>query len=153
MAKRSAGILLYRVKHGAREVLLVHPGGPFWARRDAGAWSIPKGEYEHGDDPRTGARREFEEETGAALPPGELIDLGSVKQKGGKVVSAWAAEGDLDADAVRSNTFTMEWPPRSGQEVEFPEIDRAGWFGVDAAREKLVAAQAEFLDRLLERLR
>ena len=153
MAKRSAGILLYRVKRGAPEVLLVHPGGPFWARRDAGAWSIPKGEYEHGDDPRASALREFEEETGAALPPGELIDLGSVKQKGGKVVSAWAAEGDLDADAVRSNTFTMEWPPRSGRTVEFPEIDRAGWFGVDAAREKLVAAQAEFLDRLLERLR
>ena len=153
MAKRSAGILLYRVMRGAPEVLLVHPGGPFWARRDAGAWSIPKGEYEPGDDPRTCALREFEEETGAALPPGELIDLGDVKQKGGKVVSAWAAEGDLDADAVRSNTFTMEWPPRSGRTVEFPEIDRAGWFGVDAAREKLVAAQAEFLDRLLERLR
>ena len=153
MAKRSAGILLYRVTRGAPEVLLVHPGGPFWARRDAGAWSIPKGEYEPGDDPRTCALREFEEETGTALPPGELIDLGDVKQKGGKVVSAWAAEGDLDADAVRSNTFTMEWPPRSGRTVEFPEIDRAGWFGVDAAREKLVAAQAEFLDRLLERLR
>jgi len=153
VAKRSAGILLYRVVRGAPEVLLVHPGGPFWARRDAGAWSIPKGEYEPGDDPRTCALREFEEETGAALPPGELIDLGDVKQKGGKVVSAWAAEGDLDADAVRSNTFTMEWPPRSGRTVEFPEIDRAGWFGVDAAREKLVTAQAEFLDRLSERLR
>jgi predicted NUDIX family NTP pyrophosphohydrolase len=153
VAKRSAGILLYRVVRVAPEVLLVHPGGPFWARRDAGAWSIPKGEYEPGDDPRTCALREFEEETGAAVPPGELIDLGDVKQKGGKVVSAWAAEGDLDADAVRSNTFTMEWPPRSGRTVEFPEIDRAGWFGVDAAREKLVAAQAEFLDRLLERLR
>jgi predicted NUDIX family NTP pyrophosphohydrolase len=153
VAKRSAGILLYRGARGAPEVLLVHPGGPFWARRDAGAWSIPKGEYEPGDDPRTCALREFEEETGAALPPGELIDLGDVKQKGGKVVSAWAAEGDLDAEAVRSNTFTMEWPPRSGRTVEFPEIDRAGWFAVDAAREKLVAAQAEFLDRLLERLR
>ena len=153
MAKRSAGILLYRIMRGAPEVLLVHPGGPFWARRDAGAWSIPKGEYEPGDDPRTCALREFEEETGAALPPGELIHLGDVKQKGGKVVSAWAAEGDLDAEAVRSNTFTMEWPPRSGRTGEFPEVDRAGWFGVDAAREKLVAAQAEFLDRLLERLR
>jgi predicted NUDIX family NTP pyrophosphohydrolase len=153
VAKRSAGILLYRGARGAPEVLLVHPGGPFWARRDAGAWSIPKGEYEPGDDPRTCALREFEEETGAALPPGELIDLGDVKQKGGKVVSAWAAEGDLDAEAVRSNTFTMEWPPRSGRTVEFPEIDRAGWFGVEAGREKLVAAQAEFLDRLLERLR
>jgi predicted NUDIX family NTP pyrophosphohydrolase len=153
VAKRSAGILLYRVAHGAPEVLLVHPGGPFWARRDAGAWSIPKGEYEPGDDPRTCALREFEEETGTAPPPGKLIDLGDVEQKGGKVVSAWASEGDLDADAIRSNTFTMEWPPRSGRTAEFPEIDRAGWFGVDAAREKLVAAQAEFLDRLLERLR
>jgi predicted NUDIX family NTP pyrophosphohydrolase len=152
VAKRSAGILLYRVAGGGPEVLLVHPGGPFWARRDAGAWSIPKGEYEEGEDPRACALREFEEETGTALPPGELIELGEVKQKGGKVVSAWAAEGDLDADAVGSNTFTMEWPPRSGRMAEFPEIDRAGWFGVDAAREKLGPAQAEFLDRLLGRL-
>jgi predicted NUDIX family NTP pyrophosphohydrolase len=151
--RRSAGIVLYRVADGGPEVLLVHPGGPFWAKKDLGAWSIPKGEYEPDEDPRACALREFEEETGAALPPGELIDLGDVKQKGGKVVSAWAAEGDLDAEAVRSNTFTMEWPPRSGRTVEFPEIDRAGWFGVEAGREKLVAAQAEFLDRLLERLR
>jgi predicted NUDIX family NTP pyrophosphohydrolase len=152
VAKRSAGILLYRVAGGAPEVLLVHPGGPFWARRDAGAWSIPKGEYQEGEDPRACALREFEEETSTALPPGELIELGDVKQKGGKVVSAWAAEGDLDADAVGSNTFTMEWPPRSGRMAEFPEIDRAGWFRVDAAREKLGPAQAEFLDRLLGRL-
>jgi predicted NUDIX family NTP pyrophosphohydrolase len=152
MAKRSAGILLYRTAGGAPEVLLVHPGGPFWARKDAGAWSIPKGEYEEGEDPRDCALREFEEETGTALPPGELIDLGSVKQRGGKVVSAWAAEGDLDADAVRSNTFTMEWPPRSGRTAEFPEVDQAGWFAADEAREKLVAAQAELVDRLLERL-
>jgi predicted NUDIX family NTP pyrophosphohydrolase len=151
--RRSAGILLHRVAHGAPEVLLVHPGGPFWARRDAGAWSIPKGEYEDGEDPRACALREFEEELGIALPPGELVELGSVKQKGGKVVSAWAAEGDLDADSVHSNTFTMEWPPRSGHSTEFPEIDRAEWFGVEEAREKLVAAQTEFLDRLLERLR
>jgi predicted NUDIX family NTP pyrophosphohydrolase len=152
LAKRSAGILLYRTGGGAPEVLLVHPGGPFWARRDAGAWSIPKGEYDDDEDPRACALCEFEEETGTALPAGELIELGSVKQKGGKLVSAWAAEGELDADAVRSNTFTMEWPPRSGHRAEFPEIDRAGWFDVDTAREKLVAAQAEFLDRLLERL-
>jgi predicted NUDIX family NTP pyrophosphohydrolase len=152
VAKRSAGILLYRTTGGATEVLLVHPGGPFWARRDAGAWSIPKGEYEEGEDPRAGALREFEEETGTALPPGDLIDLGSVEQKNGKVVTAWAAEGDLDADAVRSNTFTMEWPPRSGRTAEFPEIDRAGWFDAETARGKLVAAQAAFVDRLLESL-
>jgi predicted NUDIX family NTP pyrophosphohydrolase len=152
VAKRSAGILLYRTAAGAPEVLLVHPGGPYWARKDAGAWSIPKGEYEEGEDPQACALREFEEETGTALPPGELIELGDVKQKAGKVVTAWAAEGDLDADAVRSNTFTMEWPPRSGRTAEFPEIDRAGWFEIEPAREKLVAAQTEFLDRLLERL-
>ena len=153
MARRSAGILLYRIAGGAPEVLLVHPGGPYWARKDAGAWSIPKGEYLDGEDPRACALREFEEETGVELPPGELAELGSVKQKGGKTVSAWAVEGDLDAGSVRSNTFTMEWPPRSGRTEEFPEIDRAGWFGIDAAREKLVAAQTEFLDRLVERLR
>jgi predicted NUDIX family NTP pyrophosphohydrolase len=152
VAKRSAGILLYRITGGAPEVLLVHPGGPYWARKDAGSWSIPKGEYGDGEDPRACALREFEEETGTALPAGELIELGEVKQKSGKVVTAWAAEGDLDADAVSSNTFTMEWPPRSGRTAEFPEIDRAGWFGVGAAREKLVPAQMELLDRLLERL-
>ena len=122
------------------------------ARKDAGAWSIPKGEYEEGEDPQACALREFEEELGLGLPPGELADLGSVKQKGGKVVTAWAAAGDLDADSVSSNTFTMEWPPRSGRTAEFPEIDRAGWFEIETAREKLVPAQAEFLDRLLERL-
>jgi predicted NUDIX family NTP pyrophosphohydrolase len=129
-------------------VLLVHPGGPFWARRDAGAWSIPKGEYEEGEDARACALREFEEETGTALPPGELVELGSVRQKGGKTVRAWAAEGDLDADSVRSNTFTMEWPPRSGRTAEFPEIDRAAWFDIETACEKLVSAQAELLDLL-----
>jgi predicted NUDIX family NTP pyrophosphohydrolase len=149
-AKRSAGILLYRTSGGRPEVLLVHPGGPFWARRDAGAWSIPKGEYDDGDDPLAAALREFEEETGSALQAGELRDLGEVKQRAGKVVRAWAAEGDIDSDAVRSNTFTMEWPPRSGRTAEFPEIDRAGWFGVDEAREKLNPAQAEFLDRLID---
>jgi predicted NUDIX family NTP pyrophosphohydrolase len=152
VAKRSAGILLYRIVSGAPEVLLVHPGGPYWARKDAGAWSIPKGEYEDGEDAQACALREFEEELGVGLPPGELADLGSVKQKSGKLVTAWAAEGDLDADSVSSNTFTMEWPPRSGRTEEFPEIDRAGWFEIEPAREKLVTAQAEFLDRLLERL-
>jgi predicted NUDIX family NTP pyrophosphohydrolase len=151
-AKRSAGILLYRLSGGAPEVLLVHPGGPFWARRDAGVWSVPKGEYGAADDPLASARREFEEETGTALETGELLELGDVKQKNGKVVSAWAAEGDLDPDAVHSNTFTMEWPPRSGRTAEFPEIDRAGWFDIDEAREKLNPAQVGFLDRLLELL-
>jgi len=152
MPRRSAGIVLYRVRAGTPEVLLVHPGGPFWARRDAGAWSFPKGEYDAGEDPRETALREFEEETGTALPPGDLIELGSVKQKGGKVVSAWAVEGDLDPDTVKSNTFRMQWPPRSGRWATFPEVDRAGWFSPEEAREKLVPAQAEFVDRLLGRL-
>jgi predicted NUDIX family NTP pyrophosphohydrolase len=150
--RRSAGILLYRQSGDAVEVLLVHPGGPLWARRDTGAWSIPKGEYGDEEDPRACALREFEEETGTALPPGDLIGLGEVRQKGGKVVSAWAAEGDIDADAVESNTFTMEWPPRSGRTAVFPEIDRAGWFGLDLAREKLIPAQVELVERLAERL-
>ena len=144
-AKRSAGILLHR----DGEVLLVHPGGPFWARKDAGAWSIPKGEYEEGDDARACALREFEEELGSPLPAGtELVDLGTVKQKSGKVITAYAAEGDLDAAAIRSNTFAIEWPPRSGRMQEFPEVDRAGWFSLPDAREKLNAAQAELLVRL-----
>ena len=145
MPKRSAGILLHR----DREVLLVHPGGPFWARKDAGAWSIPKGEYDEGDDPRAAALREFEEELGSPLPAGtELVELGTVKQNSGKVITAYAAAGDLDADAIRSNTFTIEWPPRSGRMQEFPEVDRAGWFPLDEAREKLNPAQAELLVRL-----
>jgi predicted NUDIX family NTP pyrophosphohydrolase len=149
VAKTSAGILLHRVRDGAREVLLVHPGGPFWARKDAGVWSIPKGEYAEGDDPRATALREFEEELGTALPAGtELTDLGTVRQAGGKVITAYAAAGDLDAGAIASNTFTTEWPPRSGRMQEFPEVDRAEWFGLDAARAKINPAQAELLDRL-----
>jgi predicted NUDIX family NTP pyrophosphohydrolase len=149
MAKRSAGVLLYRNGRDGREVLLVHPGGPFWAKRDAGAWSIPKGEYADGEDPRAAARREFEEELGSALPAGApLRELGEVRQKNGKLVVAWAAEGDFDASAARSNTFEMEWPPRSGRRQEFPEIDRAEWFPLAQAREKLLPAQAAFLDRL-----
>jgi predicted NUDIX family NTP pyrophosphohydrolase len=131
-----------------REVLLVHPGGPFWAKKDAGAWSIPKGEYDDGEDPRACAAREFEEELGSPLPAGELEELGTVKLRSGKQIVAFAVAGDLDADAIRSNTFTLEWPPRSGRMQEFPEVDRAGWFGLDEAREKLNPAQAEFLDRL-----
>jgi predicted NUDIX family NTP pyrophosphohydrolase len=152
MARRSAGLLLYRRRDGAVELLLVHPGGPLWARRDAGAWSIPKGEVGQGEDPRAVALREFEEETGHPPPRGELVPLGEVRQRGGKLVSAWAAAGDLDPAAITSNTFTLEWPPRSGNRREFPEIDRAGWFDPATAREKLLAAQAELVDRLLAAL-
>ncbi len=129
------------------EVLLVHPGGPFWARRDAGAWSIPKGEYDDGEDAEAAARREFDEELGVPAPVA-LSDLGVVRQKNGKEVRAFLGSGDLDVDAIRSNTFTIEWPPRSGRTAEFPEIDRAEWFSLDDAREKLNPAQVEFLDRL-----
>ena len=149
MARLSAGILLYRVRDGAVELLLLHMGGPLWARKDARAWTIPKGECDEGEDPLACARREFEEETGQPAPATGLLELGSIRQRGGKVVTAWAAEGDLDPEAVRSNTFTLEWPPRSGVRREFPEVDRAGWFDPDTAREKLVAAQAELVDRLL----
>jgi predicted NUDIX family NTP pyrophosphohydrolase len=151
MPNRSAGILLHREGADGLEVLLVHPGGPFWAKRDDGAWSIPKGEYVDGDDPRAAARREFEEELGSPLPGGaELRELGEVRQKNGKHVVAWAVAGDLDASAARSNTFEMEWPPRSGRRQEFPEIDRAEWFTLARAREKLLPAQTAFLDRLEE---
>jgi predicted NUDIX family NTP pyrophosphohydrolase len=148
--RRSAGIVLHRVRDGVPEVLLVHPGGPFWAKKDAGAWSIPKGEYEDGEDPLACALREFEEETGTRLASDDVVELGSVRQKSGKQVTAWALAGDLDPSTVRSNTFTMQWPPRSGRQAEFPEIDRAQWFAVEAAREKLVPAQVELLDRLLQ---
>jgi predicted NUDIX family NTP pyrophosphohydrolase len=149
---RSAGILLYRIADGQPEVLLVHPGGPFWARKDAGAWSIPKGEHADDEDARACALREFEEETGTRLPGDALAELGTVRLKSGKLVTGWAVEGDLDAAAITSNTFELEWPPRSGRMREFPEVDRAGWFGLDAAREKLNPAQGAFLDRLSELL-
>jgi predicted NUDIX family NTP pyrophosphohydrolase len=149
--KRSAGILLFRRRDGELEVLLVHPGGPFWASKDLGAWSIPKGEHDPDEDARACALREFEEETGSAPSPGDLADLGEVRQKAGKVVHAWAVEGDLDPAAIRSNTFTIQWPPRSGQMKEFPEVDRAEWFALDAARERINPAQAAFLDRLSDR--
>jgi predicted NUDIX family NTP pyrophosphohydrolase len=152
MARRSAGLLLYRRRDGAVELLLVHPGGPLWAGRDAGAWSIPKGEVGEGEDPRAVALREFEEETGHPAPRGELVALGEVRQRGGKLVTAWAAAGDLDPAAITSNTFTLEWPPRSGRRREFPEVDRAGWFDPATAQEKLLAAQAELVDRLLAAL-
>jgi len=148
MATRSAGILLHRQGIGGTEVLLVHPGGPFWARKDLGAWSIPKGEVDDGEDPRACALREFAEETGTRLPDAALDDLGSVRLKGGKLVLAYAVAGDLDPATVRSNTFELEWPPRSGRRQQFPEIDRADWFGLDDARTKLNPAQSELVDRL-----
>jgi len=150
VAATSAGILLYRRAGAATEVLLVHPGGPFWAKKDLGAWSVPKGEVGEGEDPRACALRELEEELGSGLglAAGDLTELGSVRQKGGKTVHCWAAVGDFDPAQLRSNTFTMEWPPRSGKEQEFPEVDRAEWFSLEAAREKINPAQAEFLDRL-----
>lgn len=152
--KRSAGILLFRRNGGEAEFLLVHPGGPFWAKKDAGAWSIPKGQIEGEEEPRACAIRELEEELGPApeLDPEQLIELGSIKQRAGKVVEAWAAEADFDPTTLASNTFSMEWPPRSGNEQEFPEVDRADWFDLAAAREKILPAQAELLDRLLEHL-
>jgi predicted NUDIX family NTP pyrophosphohydrolase len=146
MAKRSAGILLFR--RDPLRVLLVHPGGPFWAKKDLGAWSIPKGEHNEGEDAMACALREFTEETGSAPSPGELTDLGTIKQKAGKVVQAWALEGDLDASAVVSNTFSMQWPPRSGKFQDFPEVDRAEWFALEEAAERINPAQAAFLERL-----
>ena len=143
--RRSAGVLLRRPADG--HVLLVHPGGPFWARKDAGAWSIPKGEHDESEEPEVCARREFHEELGVEAPA-SLVDLGTVRQKNRKEVRAFYGEGDLDVADVVSNTFEMEWPPRSGRVQAFPEIDRAEWFAVEVAREKLIAAQAEFLDRL-----
>ncbi len=151
--RRSAGILLYRQRGGGLEALLVHPGGPVWARRDLGAWSIPKGEYVEGEEePLIAAQREFGEELGTPPPEGDTIDLGEVRQKSGKRVRAWAIPGDLDVSQVQSNTFAMEWPPRSGRMGEFPEVDRAQWFPLAEARERINPAQAAFLDRLTEAL-
>ena len=145
--KRSAGVLLHRRRNGKIEVLLGHPGGPYWEQKDAGAWSIPKGEYGEEEDPMDAARREFQEETGIRLD-GELAPLGEVKQAGGKVVRAFALERDCDPTNLRSNTFALEWPPHSGKEQDFPEIDRFEWFSLEEARIKLLKAQVAFLDRL-----
>jgi predicted NUDIX family NTP pyrophosphohydrolase len=151
-SRRSAGVLLYRIRSGGGvEVLLAHMGGPFWARRDAGAWSIPKGEYGDGEEPLDVARREFLEELGHPVPAAELRPLGEVRQTGGKQVVAWAGEGDLDPATAVSNTFELEWPPRSGVVRTFPEVDRAGWFTLEDARGRLVAGQVPLLDAL-ERL-
>lgn len=147
MAKTSAGIALYRVREEAVELFLVHMGGPFWSKKDDGAWTFPKGEYEEGDDPLDAARREFREETGFGID-GTFVALEAVTQRGGKMIQLWAVEGDIDADAIHSNTFSMEWPPRSGKTAEFPEVDRAAWFSLGEARRKLVPGQVAFVDQL-----
>jgi predicted NUDIX family NTP pyrophosphohydrolase len=148
--RRSAGLLLFRRTGQGVEVLLGHMGGPFFARRDAGAWTVPKGEYEPDEPAWEAARREFREELGLAPPDGEAVPLGEVRQANGKTVTAWAVEADLDPAAVVPGTFTMEWPPRSGRIQEFPELDRVAWLALDRARELIVGAQAAFLDRLAE---
>ena len=150
MPKRSAGLLIYRRKTEL-EVFLVHPGGPFWTKKDLGAWSIPKGEYEADEEPLAAARREFEEETGFPAI-GNFVELGELKQPGGKIVSAWAFEGDCDANDLRSNTFEMEWPPRSGRKMEFPEVDRGSWYSMEEAKQRLLPGQCEFLSRLLDKV-
>jgi predicted NUDIX family NTP pyrophosphohydrolase len=150
MPKQSAGLLLYRQTERGMEVFLVHPGGPFWAKKDLGAWSIPKGEYTESEDELTAARREFEEETGSAIT-GEFSSIGQIRQTGGKLVSAWAVEGDFDPASLRSNLCEIEWPPRSGRTMEIPEVDRGAWFSLSEARDRIFASQQPFLDRLAAR--
>ena len=152
MPKQSAGILMYRKTGMGLEVLLVHPGGPFWAKKDEGAWSIPKGEYEPGEDPLTAARREFAEELGQPAPDRGYFELGSVTQRGHKTIVAFAVRGDFDPAVLKSNSFELEWPRRSGRPQSFPEVDRAGWFALDVARRKILQRQAPFIDRLCARL-
>jgi predicted NUDIX family NTP pyrophosphohydrolase len=151
MPKQSAGLLLYRRKNQTLEVFLVHPGGPFWAKKDQGAWSIPKGEYSAPEEPLAAARREFQEETGFAIA-GDFVELGTIRQAGGKLVSAWALEGDCDPAALISNLTQIEWPPRSGKIIEIPEVDRGAWFSLQEARDCLLQSQTTFLDRLVEKL-
>jgi len=148
MAKQSAGLLVYRRTKGVLEFFLVHPGGPFWRNKDLGAWSIPKGEFASGEDPLEAARREFQEETGFTAE-GKFVPLEPLKQPGGKTVHAWALEGDLDPAQLRSNTFQLHWPPKSGKIVEVPEVDRAEWFALDVGREKILPGQRGFLDELM----
>lgn len=152
MPRRSAGLLLHRRGSRGPEVLLVHPGGPLWASKDEGAWTVPKGEYAEGEDQAATAEREFAEELGSPAPPGPRLDLGEIRQAGGKWTRLWAVAGDLDVSTAHSNTFAMEWPPRSGRQQTFPEVDRAGWFTLEEARVKLLASLAPFIDRLAERL-
>jgi predicted NUDIX family NTP pyrophosphohydrolase len=151
MTKKSAGILLYRFRKGKLQVFLVHPGGPFWARKDKAAWSIPKGEFDDSEDPLEAAKREFQEETGMPVN-GDFIDLGGCRQPGRKIIRAWAVEGDCDPAAIKSNTFEMEWPPKSGKYKSFPEVDKAGWFSAGDAKEKLHKGQVVLIDRLAETL-
>jgi len=151
MTKKSAGIFMYRFREMKLQVFLVHPGGPFWARKDKAAWSIPKGEFDDLEAPLEAAKREFQEETGISVT-GDFIDLGEVKQPGRKIIYVWAVEGDCDPAAIKSNTFEMQWPPKSGKYKSFPEVDRAGWFSLGAAREKLHKGQVVLIDRLAEKL-
>jgi predicted NUDIX family NTP pyrophosphohydrolase len=151
MPKRSAGLLMYRWRNGDLSVFLVHPGGPFWAGKELGTWSIPKGEYSDGEDPLEAARREFREETGFTAE-GRFLELGRLKQAGGKVVSAWGIEGDCDPSKLASNRCEIEWPPRSGRRIEIPEVDRGDWFSLDDARTHILKGQASFLDVLLQKL-
>lgn len=151
MAKESAGLLIYRRRKGALEVFLVHPGGPFWMRKDVGAWSIPKGEFSSGDDPLAAAKRELSEETGICVE-GEFVPLVPIRQRGGKVVHAWLVEADFEPGELKSNTFELEWPRGSGEWKSFPEVDRAEWFPIDVAREKILESQRPLLDQLLSRV-
>ena len=150
MAKKTAGLLLFRHRESGLEVFLVHPGGPYWMKKDAGSWSIPKGELEESEDPLDAAKREFKEETGF-VAEGNFIALSPLKQPGGKVVYAWAMEFDCDAASIKSNMFSMEWPPRSGKRTEFPEVDRAGWFALEIAKEKILKGQVGLLEELAMR--
>ena len=152
MTKRSAGILMFRRRGCGLRLLLVHPGGPFWAKKDEGAWSIPKGEYDEGEDPLAVARREFEEELGGPPPAGGVIELGELVQPSRKQITAYAIEGDFDPSSLKSNRFEMEWPPKSGAMQSFPEVDRAQWFRPEEARTKILPGQRLFMDRLLKRL-
>src|SRR5690349_864430 len=145
--RKSAGILLHRTRGNTVEYFLVHPGGPFWKNKDIGAWSVPKGEFEEDEDPLKAARREFEEETGIVID-GDFVELKPVKQKSGKIVYTWACEGDIDHTIIRSNTFPIEWPPRSGKYIEIPEVDKGGWFNYNEAKQKLIPGQVPILDEL-----
>ena len=149
--KKTAGLLLYRIRGSAVEVFLVHPGGPFWAKKDEGAWSIPKGEFADDEQPLSAAKREFQEETGFSME-GNFMALATLKQRSGKLVYAWALEGDCDAGAIKSNLFSMEWPPRSGKRQEYPEVDRASWFTLESAKRRIVPGQIAFLEELQQML-